>query len=109
KRVIDKKIHLAAPLFSAEFFKACMHFQDLCYEPYTGWGRDALLRTTIQRRQQVRGNDWRSEWDRCFSSSSADPMAVQQAYKRLMTVFSNDIGVHRSARVPDPGAVPGNI
>jgi hypothetical protein len=36
KREIDKKAHLAAPLFSESFYKACKKFQDLCFETYTG-------------------------------------------------------------------------
>ncbi|MFZ1397470.1 MAG: hypothetical protein WAS33_11255, partial [Candidatus Promineifilaceae bacterium] len=38
KRTLDKKIHLAAPMFSKAFFSACIDFQNLCYETHTGWG-----------------------------------------------------------------------
>jgi len=49
KRTIDKKVFLGAPLFSELFFSACAEFQSLCFETYSGWGRDALLRTQFQR------------------------------------------------------------
>jgi hypothetical protein len=45
KRKIDRMIHINAPLFSDEFFSACMDFQNLCFETYGGWGQDAKLRT----------------------------------------------------------------
>lgn len=61
KRTIDKKVHLAAPLFSESLFSACTEFQSLCFETYTGWGRDALLRTQWQRRQEARSGDWKDE------------------------------------------------
>jgi hypothetical protein len=108
KRVVDKKIHLAAPLFSQDFFAACMEFQDLCFETYTGWGRDALLRTSFQRRREGRANDWRTEWDACFSAEIVDPESVRSAYRRVMEAFAADIGVHATSLVPLSGEPPAN-
>jgi hypothetical protein len=109
KRTIDKKIFLAAPLFSESFFSACMEFQNLCFETYSGWGRDALLRAQFERRKQARPNDWKAEWNECFSASASDPKAIRTAYKRVMEAFAVDIGVHPSFVVPPSGRVPGNI
>jgi hypothetical protein len=109
KRVMDKKIFLAAPLFSKSFFSACMEFQNLCFQTYTGWGRDALLRTQFQRRQETRPTDWNVEWNECFSTSLSEPEAIRDAYKRVMQAFAADIGVHPSSVVPDSGGVPGFI
>jgi len=109
KRTMDKKIHLAAPLFSISFFSACMEFQNLCFETYSGWGRDALLRTQFQRRQEARPTDWKDEWNECFSSSASDPKAIRDAYKKVVEAFVADIEVHPSFVVPHSGGIPGNI
>lgn len=109
KRIIDKKVFLAAPLFSESFFSACMEFQNLCFETYSGWGRDALLRTQFQRRQEASGSGWNSNWNQCFSASASDPKAIRVAYKKVMEAFAGDIGVHPSFVVPHSGRVPGNI
>ena len=109
KRTIDKKVFLAAPLFSQSFFSACMDFQNLCFQTYSGWGRDALLRTQFQRRQEARPTDWKAEWNECFSDSASDPTAVKGAYKRVMEAFATDIGVHPSFVVPHSGGIPSNI
>jgi len=109
KRIIDKKVHLAGPLFSQPFFSACMEFQNLCFETYSGWGRDALLRTQFQRRQQARPKDWKLEWNECFSDIAYDPKVIQDAYKKIMEACAIDIGVHPSFVVPQSGQVPGNI
>jgi hypothetical protein len=109
KRTIDRKIHLAAPLFSESFFVACMGFQSLCFETYTGWGRDALLRTQFERRQQARENDWRADWNGCFSESASDPKTIRLAYVEVMQLFAADIGVHPTFVVPRPGRIPANI
>ncbi len=109
KRTMDKKVFLAAPLFSESFFAACMEFQNLCSETYTGWGRDALLRTPFQRREEARPNDWKAEWNECFSDTASDPKAIRAAYKRVMEAFATDIGVHPSFVVPHSGGIPGNI
>lgn len=107
KRSIDKQIYLAAPLFSENFFRACMAFQALCFETYNGWGQDALLRTAFKRRKESRP-DWKREWDACFSCEVADPNAVRAAYARLMAAFSQDIGVHPQAVVARSGVPPAN-
>jgi hypothetical protein len=109
KRVMDKKIYLGAPIFSTEFFVACMAFQSLCYETYNGWGRDASLRTHSQRRREARAKDWKTEWDEYFSESVADTAEIRAAYKRVMEVFAQDIGVHATFAVPVSGRVPANV
>jgi hypothetical protein len=109
KRVIDKKLHLAAPLFSKEFFNACTHFQECSFETYTGWGRDAKLRTKFKRRQEVRPDDWKTEWDACFGNETIEPDEIRAAYKRVMEAFARDIGVHSCFVVPSSGSVPYNI
>ena len=109
KRMIDKKIYLAAPLFSREFFAACTNFQQLCFETYTGWGRDASLRTQMQRRQQSRQENWNNDWNTYFSKNLSDPGAVRDAYARIMEAFARDIGVNSSFVVPTTGGIPSNI
>jgi len=112
KRVVDKKIHLAAPLFTEEFFDSCMAFQNVCFKTYTGWGNDALLRTPFQRRQQARAGDWNSKWENCFAGDAddiSDPKVIRSAYKRVMEAFARDIGVHAEFVVPPTGRIPSNI
>lgn len=109
KRVIDKKIYLAAPLFSEEFFRACMIFQQLCFETYTGWGRDASLRTHFERRREARGKEWNGDWEIYFSDDVSDPNAIRAAYQHVMELFTRDIGVHETFIVPQSGHIPHNI
>jgi len=109
KRELDKKIHLAAPLFSEEFFKACTRFQQLCFETYTGWGHDALLRTQFERRQEALGNRWDKKWESCFSRDVSNPNTIRDAYRSLMEVFARDIGVHEAFVVPPTGLLPRHL
>jgi hypothetical protein len=97
KRALDKKIHLAAPLFTEDFFRACMGFQELCFSTYGGWGQDALLRTSTKRRRQSR-LDWKHEWNSHFAEDVAELHEVQAAYHRVMESFSKDIGVNGDMR-----------
>jgi hypothetical protein len=53
KRTMDKKIHIAAPLFSAAFFDACENFQNLCFETYGGWGRDAYFERNLSAESRL--------------------------------------------------------
>lgn len=109
KRVIDKKIHLASPLFSKVFFGACMDFQNLCFETYAGWGYDALLKTQWQRRKECTSAVWKEEWAECFSTKIANPKGIRDAYHKIMEQFAVDIGVHPGFVVPPSGRVPSNI
>jgi len=107
KRTIDKQIHLAAPLFSEEFFSACMAFQELCFETYTGWGQDAKLKTLTTRRREA--SQWQPEWDDLFSDKTSDPELIRAAYAKILVCFKLDIGVHDGKSVILPGRVPANI
>lgn len=93
KRTIDKKVHLAAPLFSGEFFTACMEFQNLCFHTYTGWGQNAKIRTHFNRRRQAYQKSWLCEWESYFSNDPAELSSVRQAYQRVMEAFSRDIDI----------------
>jgi len=109
KRKIDKEFNLAAPLFSSEFFSACMEFQKACYKTYRGWAQDPQLRTAFERRRQGRASDWKPEWDQCFAGETTDPEVVREAYNRVMRAFGGDIGVHPQFVVPPTGRPPSNI
>ena len=109
KRKIDKKIYLASPLFSKEFFAACLEFQGLCYETYNGWGEDAKLRTQLQHRCEARGNNWKSEWSSCFSDSVPDANQIRDAYTKVMKILARDIGVNESFFIPESGRTPANV
>jgi hypothetical protein len=96
KRQVDKKIHLACPLFGKEFFDSCQEFQDLCFETYNGWGEDAKLKTQSHRRRQARGKTWKDEWDSCFSNDVTSAEEIRSAYTNVMMVLARDIGVNES-------------
>lgn len=93
KREIDKQIYLAKPLFSGQFFDICMKFMDLCFETYTGAGKDAKLRTTFEGRKRVFEGTWDPEWDYCFSKSPTAEIAIHEGYESVMDVFSSELGV----------------
>ncbi len=111
KRVIDKKVHLAAPLFPEEFAKACLYFQELCFETYTGMGRDARLRTEWSERVKHRQGRWNPEWASCFSPDQdvTNPKEIQKAYREIMLIFANCIGVQPACSVLNPGRIPTDI
>jgi hypothetical protein len=109
KRLIDKKIHLAAPLFSREFYSYCSEFQELCFETYVSWGRDARLRTRFERRRDALATKWIVDWETCFSPNPTDPGDVREAYRRVMAAFAVDIGVNGAFVIPHSGETPENI
>ena len=109
KRVLDKKIYLAAPLFSPGFFSACMELMNLCYETYSGWGEDAKLKTKFERRKNAAGTEWETTWERMYSTQPGDPAAIRKAYQELMNCFSEEIGFGTEKEHPSLGKLPANI
>ncbi len=109
KRRIDKKVYLAAPLFSPSFFEHCMNFMNLCYATFQGWGEDAKLRTAFERRKQAVGAEWEAKWDDCFSHDVSDPHQVRAAYQAVMASFSEEIGILAASNKHQLGRMPSNI
>lgn len=109
KRMIDKEIHLAAPLFSPNFYAACSRFQDLCFEPFTGWGRDAKLKSLMERRKEANPASWDSDWDEMFSREASNPKEIRQAYADVMTCFAEEIGINDGFSIPSSFRIPKNI
>ncbi|MBI3218417.1 MAG: hypothetical protein HYZ44_02800 [Bacteroidetes bacterium] len=96
KRVVDKKIHIAAPLFSSSLFTEVMTFINLCFKPFQGWGHDAKLLTDIQRRKEVFGDKWEKNWNALFITNNievTEPQKIKESYLKIMKVFSEDIGL----------------
>lgn len=108
KRALDKKIYLAAPLFSSEFFSACTNFMDLCYSTFQGWGEDAKLRTPFERRKDAAGKKWRKSWGNCFVDDVSEPEHIQRAYQEILRVFSVDIGIASPDQIPT-GSYPSGV
>ena len=111
KRALDKKVHTCAPLFSSRFLDLYFDFARACFETYTGWGRDARLRTPVLRHRQAAGEEWLPEWDALFSEDEfcAPPEDVRRAYQDLMRNFAGELGLGLTERAVPAGLVPGNV
>jgi hypothetical protein len=110
KRKIDRKIYLAAPLFPKEFFQACQALQGSCFSAYSGWGKDAQLRTNWKRRKEADAG-WQNEWECYFTDDKAvtDPAKVKVAYDSVMQMFADSIGVTADHSHVVMGRLPQNI
>lgn len=93
KREIDKKIYLAAPMFSKSFFDSCMTFQHLCFKPFNGTGQNAKLKTDFKDRKTFCIKPWKEEWVECFSPEISAESSIQAAYNDVMKCFSDEIGI----------------
>ena len=109
KRKIDRKIYLAAPLFSDSFFKTNSTFLNLCFRTYNEWGRDASLKTKFERRRESRLADWKKEWEQCFANEATPLEEIQEAYGAAVQAIARDIGVHDGFSMPPPARNPRDI
>lgn len=95
KRVIDRKINLATPLFSNEFLIECNKFIELCYIIRNGWGKDAKLRTAMEKRKEFFAGQWKEEWNDhfCPLEMLTDKARIKDSYSEIMKIFSKEIGL----------------
>jgi hypothetical protein len=94
KRLVDKQIYLASPLFCKDFLTKCLFFINLCYESYSGMGEDAKLRTDFKLRKPASLVKWNNDWDTNFSVNESSPIAqIRLAYISIMEIFSEEIGL----------------
>lgn len=95
KRVLDKKVHLAAPLFSPEFLELYHQYMQLCFLTFNRMGEDAKLRTRWVDRAQHSAAPWQEEWANLFADPSAhsEPKDVIRKYDQLMACFSRELGL----------------
>jgi hypothetical protein len=109
KRIIDKKMYLAAPLFSHDFLRLMNDFQNHCFETYNAWGKDAKLRTKFERRTDAFGPSWDKAWANCFSDEASDPEKINVAYLEIMACFTREIGISDTPGPASLGQIPRNI
>lgn len=95
KRIIDKKINLATPLFNKEFIAECNRFVSICYKSYNGWGQDAKLRTTLEKRVEYFSGEWDNKWNSffCDKNDCSNKEDIILAYNLIMRLFSKEIGL----------------
>jgi hypothetical protein len=97
KRDIDKEIHIYAPLFSQDLIKAYENLISLCFETFTGWGKDAKIKSLFIRRKE-NNIKWKKQWENRFSEKEKvyDPSKIRTAYFELMEVFRKDLEIFTS-------------
>ncbi|OQW91474.1 MAG: hypothetical protein BWK78_04520 [Thiotrichaceae bacterium IS1] len=95
KRELDKKIHVAAPLFSKEFLEKYSKLMVLCFETFVGVGKDARLRTKTERRIAGTPGGWKEEYNERFSAIEDCPPReeIKAAYNELMACFAAELEI----------------
>lgn len=95
KRKLDRIAYVNAPLFPPDFLKYYNRFMETCYSTFAGWGKDAQLRTGVEKRREARGEQWQAAWDECFApaDTASKPEDVRAAYTEFMSFFAESLGI----------------
>ena len=99
KRELDQTMYIYGPLFRQEIFNQYKIFIELCFDMYTGVGRDARFRVNRSRLQNEWGAEWKPEWDGHFVPAEriANHKEVKGEYERLLALFAEEIGAQSSS------------
>jgi hypothetical protein len=93
KRDLDKRLHLAAPLFPASWAENARAFTHACFKTFgKEWGGNAQLRTSWENRQKVHHTPWRPDWEKFFTPEVTEPAEIQRLYQNVLAEFSRSFG-----------------
>lgn len=95
KRSLDKELNIYAPLFSPDLLLCYNELMGLCFETFTGWGKDALIKSLPDRRKDCFGIKWQPDWDKRFSNNVTDPKDVRAGYSKLLEILKNDLEIYK--------------
>lgn len=109
KRIVDKIVYINAPLFSKDFLLKYNSFIELCYSTYSGWGKDAKLKTVFQRRKETNPN-WEEDWEEFFTKEeTSKPDQIKNSYQDFVKYFAEQIGIGLFKDSVESGDIPYNI
>jgi hypothetical protein len=110
KRTLDRTMHVNAPLFPEIVSELYQKFIGLCYQSYTGWGKDATLRTQFERRKAAAKDGWKPSWEAHFATDNyPDPNEVRAAYAALVKGLAIELGIGLQRPHAPTGRAPVNI
>jgi hypothetical protein len=107
KRFLDKQVYIYAPLFSENVLVKYNDFIDVCFEKFTGWGKDAKINSLYERRKECQEN-WMDEWSNCFSETyinkrkghddlvRQDIAQIRSLYLNLMEELKKDLEIYKT-------------
>ena len=95
KRILDKKINIAFPLFSDKFLTHYNAFINSCFKTFSGKGKDAQLKTGFESRKQVFISDWKTSWEELFveESEKTSRDTIDEKYRQLMKIFAQELNL----------------
>jgi hypothetical protein len=107
KRELDKDINIYAPLFNKELLTKYNDFIKECFETFTGWGKDATIKSLFIRRKQCNEN-WNDKWNDFFSTEyirtrkdnddqvSKDISLIKEKYLILLEEFKINLEIYKT-------------
>ncbi len=107
KRELDREFHVNAPLFPGNVMESYFLLIGICFKTFTGWGKDAKIRSDFIRREQATGKGWLESWEDQFEpESAAELQEIQNRYNELLVALSTSIGVGADLSGIPRGRVP---
>jgi len=110
KRELDRIFSITSPLLPTMVLEHYQDFVGECFETFTGWGQDAKLCTSFDRRKDAFGNEWENTWEHLFSCDKiGEPNTVQDLYSSLMFELASSLGVGLDLSPTLRARIPKNI
>lgn len=98
KRELDKTINVYRHLFKNDVFESYQSFIHTLFEPYTGAGHDAKIKSVVKGvagdRSQHSTYKWNNDWERMFSNKPLpSTKEIREHYYKLMNSLRDSLGI----------------
>ncbi len=96
KRQLDKNIYIYSSLFSEGLTNKYNELIGLCFETFTGWGKDAKIKSLYENRKKF-GKKWENGWEKHFNTKNVTNIElIKDKYYDLMIFLKNDLDIYQS-------------
>jgi hypothetical protein len=102
KRSLDKTINIYRYILGEKFYAEYQEFIRLLFQTYTGFGRDAMIRSEILSglgdRKKHCSYTWDERWTDHFTGEGSSTLrqGVADQYYKLMNVLKDSIGIQEA-------------
>jgi len=93
KKVLDKEINIATPLFSDDLSIKYSDFIFVCFVSFSGWEHKEKIKSLYEFRQE-HSAEWKEDWVQFFDTNNVvDAIMMKERYDELMGFFNEEINI----------------
>jgi hypothetical protein len=78
--------------FAPSFVSSYKILTDSLFETYTGWGKDAKIKSTVEHRPESYTKVWDKDWNDSFTNND-NKKEISNNYMGFITLLRSELGI----------------